>query len=48
MDLDALQIYKSLRLPVMVIAISIIILYVYRRSRKDRMESPKFRMLEED
>ncbi|EIE00491.1 cbb3-type cytochrome c oxidase subunit 3 [Leptospira licerasiae] len=48
MDLDTLQIYKSLRLPILVISIFTIILYVYRSSRKERMEKPKFRMLEED
>ncbi|WP_411822483.1 cbb3-type cytochrome c oxidase subunit 3 [Leptospira sp. 'Mane'] len=48
MDLDTLQIYKALRLPVMILAISIIVLYVYRKSRKERIEEPKYRMLEED
>ncbi|EPG75663.1 hypothetical protein LEP1GSC058_0571 [Leptospira fainei serovar Hurstbridge str. BUT 6] len=48
MDLDTLQIYKALRLPVLVIAIAIIFAYVYGRKRKDRMEKPKYRMLEED
>ncbi|EQA36132.1 hypothetical protein LEP1GSC050_1105 [Leptospira broomii serovar Hurstbridge str. 5399] len=48
MDLDTLQIYKALRLPVLVIAIAIIFAYVYARKRKDRMEKPKYRMLEED
>ncbi|TGN18762.1 cbb3-type cytochrome c oxidase subunit 3 [Leptospira idonii] len=48
MDLDSLQIYKALRLPVMMIAIAVISLYVYRKSRKDRIEEPKYRMLEED
>ncbi|TGL58385.1 cbb3-type cytochrome c oxidase subunit 3 [Leptospira sarikeiensis] len=48
MDLDTLQIYKSLRLPILFLSILIISLYVYRNSRKERMEKPKFRMLEED
>ena len=46
--MDTLQIYKALRLPIMMIAIFIIALYVYRRSRKERIEEPKYRMLEED
>ncbi|PJZ70460.1 CcoQ/FixQ family Cbb3-type cytochrome c oxidase assembly chaperone [Leptospira perolatii] len=48
MELDTLQIYKSLRLPLLVLAITIITFYVYSRKRKERMENPKYRMLEED
>jgi cbb3-type cytochrome oxidase subunit 3 len=48
MEMDILMVYKALRLPVLVIAITFIIFYVYNRKRKDKMEEPKYRMLEED
>lgn len=46
--MDLLIIYKGLRLPLLVIAIGYIIFYVYSKKRRDRMEEPKYRMLEED
>ncbi|TGJ98462.1 cbb3-type cytochrome c oxidase subunit 3 [Leptospira langatensis] len=48
MDLDTLQIYKALRLPLLGFSILYIIFYVYKSSRKERMEEPKYKMLEED
>ena len=48
MEMDILMVYKALRLPVLVIAITFIIFYVYNRKRRDKMEEPKYRMLEED
>ncbi|MCW7470856.1 cbb3-type cytochrome c oxidase subunit 3 [Leptospira kanakyensis] len=47
-EADILLVYKSLRLPVLVIAISYITYYVYKKRTKDEMEKPKYRMLEED
>lgn len=46
--MDLLIIYKGLRLPLLVIAIGYIIFYVYNKKRRDRIEEPKYRMLEED
>lgn len=43
-----LLIYKSLRLPVLVIALSFITWYVYSKKRKEEMEAPKYNMLKED
>lgn len=49
MDNDTLLlVYKSLRLPILVLAITFIIMYVYSRKKRDKMEEPKYRMLEED
>ncbi|AXR61582.1 MULTISPECIES: hypothetical protein [Leptospira] len=48
MELELIQIYKFLRLPILVTAIILITSYVYNRKRKAQMEEPKFRMLEED
>ncbi len=48
MDMDILIIYKALRLPVLVIAMLYITMYVYNKRRKESIESPKYRMLEED
>ncbi|MCP5500076.1 MAG: cbb3-type cytochrome c oxidase subunit 3 [Leptospiraceae bacterium] len=45
---DLLLIYKSLRLPILVIAIGYIIFYVYSKKRRTQIEEPKYRMLEED
>ncbi|XDD48839.1 cbb3-type cytochrome c oxidase subunit 3 [Leptospira sp. WS92.C1] len=48
MELELIQIYKFARLPLLVLAITLITFYVYNRKRKTQMEDPKFRMLEED
>ncbi|ABJ76049.1 MULTISPECIES: hypothetical protein [Leptospira] len=48
MELELIQIYKFLRLPILVTAIILITSYVYNHKRKTQMEEPKFRMLEED
>jgi cbb3-type cytochrome oxidase subunit 3 len=48
MEMDLLVIYKFVRLPFLVLALSYIIFYVYNGKRRDRMEEPKYRMLEED
>lgn len=47
-DADLLLIYKSMRLPILVIAIAYITYYVYKKRSKEEMEKPKYRMLEED
>ncbi|MDF3819929.1 cbb3-type cytochrome c oxidase subunit 3 [Leptospira sp. 96542] len=47
-DSNLLLIYKSLRLPLLVLAIGYITYYVYKQRTKDEMEKPKYRMLEED
>lgn len=43
-----LLVYKALRLPVLVIALAFIIYYLYNKKNRNRMEEPKYRMLEED
>lgn len=48
MDWELLTLYKAVRLPLLVFVLAYIIFYVYKRGRKDEMESPKFRMLEDD
>ena len=48
MEDSILVIYKSLRLPVLVAAIIYIIIYVYNSKRKEQLEKPKYRMMEED
>lgn len=47
-ELDLLIIYKSLRLPILIIAVVYVFFYVYNKKRKDKLEEPKYRMLEED
>ncbi len=47
-ELDLLILYKSLRLPVLIIAVVYVFFYVYNKKRKDRLEAPKYKMLEED
>ncbi|MDZ4726320.1 MAG: cbb3-type cytochrome c oxidase subunit 3 [Leptospira sp.] len=47
-DSDILLIYKSLRLPFLVIAIGYITYYVYKKRTKEEIERPAHRMLEED
>lgn len=47
-SLQILIIYKALRLPVLVFAIGFIIFYLYSKKRRDKVEEPKYRMLEED
>ncbi|MBP9889900.1 MAG: cbb3-type cytochrome c oxidase subunit 3 [Leptospiraceae bacterium] len=46
--MSALMIYKSLRLPVMILAICYITFYLYSKKRKEAVETPKYRMLDED
>ena len=46
--MDWLVIYKGMRLPVLMVAIIFIVFYVYNRKRKEHLENPKYRMLEED
>ncbi|MCE9502073.1 MAG: cbb3-type cytochrome c oxidase subunit 3 [Leptospira sp.] len=48
MEYTLLVIYKSLRLPVLIAAIIYIVIYVYNSKRKEQLERPKYRMLEED
>lgn len=48
MEQDLLVIYKAIRLPILVIALTYIIFYVYNTRRKDRLEAPKYKMLDED
>lgn len=43
-----LIVYKALRLPVLVIALGFIIYYLYNKKNRNRVEEPKYRMLEED
>lgn len=43
-----LVIYNALRLPVMIVGMLFITLYVYNRKKEEHMESPKYRMMEED
>lgn len=43
-----LLVYKALRLPVLVIALAFIIYYLYNKKNRNRVEEPKYRMLEED
>ncbi len=43
-----LIIYKGLRLPVLVLAIGYITYHVYKKRKKEEVERPKYRMLEED
>ena len=45
---ELLIIYKALRLPLLVIALGMITWYTSGRKRRDMMEQPKYRMLEED
>lgn len=47
-DTTLLLIYKALRLPVLVIAMGFIVYYLYNKKNRNRMEEPKYRMLEED
>lgn len=46
--MSALMIYKALRLPVMILAISYITYYLYSKKRREAVEVPKYRMLDED
>ena len=46
--MNALMVYKSLRLPVMILAIAYITFYLYSKKRRDAVEIPKYRMLDED
>jgi cbb3-type cytochrome oxidase subunit 3 len=48
MEQELLTIYKAIRLPLLVFALTFIIFYVYNKKRKDRLEAPKYRMLDED
>lgn len=43
-----LLIYKALRLPILVIALAFIVYYLYNKKNRERVEQPKYRMLEED
>jgi len=47
-EITLLVIYKALRLPVLVIAMGFIIYYVYNKKNREIIESPKYKMLEED
>ena len=47
-ELDLLIIYKSLRLPILIAAVLYVFFYVYNKKRKDKLEAPKYTMLEED
>jgi hypothetical protein len=47
-DMTLLMIYKSLRLPILMIAISYITFYLYSKKRRELVELPKYRMLDED
>jgi len=47
MDMDWLIIYKAARLPLLFVAMIVITVYVYGRS-KESIERPKYRMMEED
>ncbi|MCB1178872.1 MAG: CcoQ/FixQ family Cbb3-type cytochrome c oxidase assembly chaperone [Leptospiraceae bacterium] len=47
-DITLLVIYKSLRLPLLVIALLVIFFHTYRKKNRESMETPKYRMLEED
>ncbi|HMV44047.1 MAG TPA: cbb3-type cytochrome c oxidase subunit 3 [Leptospiraceae bacterium] len=46
--MTALVVYKALRLPVLVIAIMFITFYLYSKKRRELVETPKYRMLDED
>lgn len=46
--MTALVVYKALRLPVLVIAITFITFYLYSKKRRELVETPKYRMLDED
>ena len=48
METEILIAYNALRLPLLVGAIAFVIFYVYNKKRKDILENPKYRMLEED
>ena len=47
-EVTLLIIYKSLRLPLLVIALLYVVVHVYRKRNREMMETPKYRMLEED
>lgn len=48
-EVEILVIYKSLRLPVLVLALGFITWYTYgNQRRRETIEQAKFRMLEED
>jgi hypothetical protein len=47
-SLTLLVIYKALRLPVLVIALGFIIFFLYKKNNREAVETPKYRMLEED
>lgn len=48
-EIELLVIYKSLRLPVLVAALLFITWYTYgSKTRRERIEQAKYRMLEED
>lgn len=48
-EVEILVIYKSLRLPLLVVALGFITWYAYgNKKRRDTIEQAKFRMLEED
>ena len=48
-EVDILIFYKSLRLPVLMIAMGFITWFTYgSKKRRDAIEQAKFRMLEED
>lgn len=47
-EVTLLVIYKALRLPVLVIALGYIFYYVYNKKRKEQLEAPKYKILEED
>jgi cbb3-type cytochrome oxidase subunit 3 len=47
-ELDLLILYKSVRLPILILAVGYVFFYVYNKKRKDQLEEPKYRMLEED
>jgi hypothetical protein len=48
-EVDLLIIYKSFRLPLLMVAMGFITWYTYgSKKRRERIEEAKFRMLEED
>ncbi|MDX1958506.1 MAG: cbb3-type cytochrome c oxidase subunit 3 [Leptospiraceae bacterium] len=47
-EIELLMIYKGLRLPVLILALSYITYYLYSKKNREKMEIPKYRMLEED
>jgi len=47
-EIELLIFYKSFRLPLLILVLSYILYFLYNKRNREKMEIPKYRMMEED